>query len=136
METELNAKNKLIKDLSKQNEKITTEKEELTKQLILLYKEFTILEQTNKEITEKNNEYETSLFCIDGIIEATSKDGSKIPIIKRCDENKNNTDIATKKEKKEKENERIKQSSSMIEKDKNVSGNGNNVISLETEVNK
>ena len=89
MEKELTTKNKLIKDLSKQNEKITTEKEELTKQLILLYKEFTILEQTNKEITEKNNEYKSSLFCIDGIIEATSKDGNKIPIIKKK-ERKNN----------------------------------------------
>ena len=124
METEINKKNKLIKDLSKQNEKITTEKEELTKQLILLYKEFTILEQTNKEITEKNNEYKSSLFCIDGIIEATSKDGNKIPIIKTNDENKNNN-IDTKVEKKEKD-----QSLSS----KNISGNGNSNMSAESEI--
>ena len=134
METELNKKTKLIKDLSKQNEKIATEKEELTKQLLLLYKEFTVLEQTNKDITEKNQEYESSLFCIDGIIEATSKDGNKIPIIKKFDENKENSTII-KEEKKDKDNDSIKQSSSRDTKNKIFSENGNSAVSEETEKN-
>ena len=79
----LKKKEKEIKDLNKEKELLKLEKNNLEKACINLYNNYTSLSQEYQLINEKNEENKNSVFSIEGIIEATSKDGIKIPLIKK-----------------------------------------------------
>ena len=63
---------------------------ELISKINFLTKSLNDLDQKNQLIMKKNEEIRNSIFNIDGIIEAKSKEGNTIPIVKEKKKKNNN----------------------------------------------
>ena len=72
--------NKII-EMNVQNKELIKIQDELVMKLNYLVNELNQSEEKNKLILKKNEEIKNSIFNIDGIIEATSKDGNPIPLL-------------------------------------------------------
>ena len=59
----------------------------------LLTKTINELDQKNQLILKKNEQIKNTIFSIDGIIEAKSKEGNDIPIIKEANTNSDSNKI-------------------------------------------
>ena len=79
----LKKKEKEIKDLNKEKDMLKLERDNLEKACVSLYNNYTSLSQEYQLINEKNEENKNSIFSIEGLIEATSNDGNKIPLTKK-----------------------------------------------------
>ena len=91
----LKRKEKEIKDLNKEKDILKVEKANLESACINLYNNYTSLSQEYQLIDKKNEENKNSIFSIEGLIEATSKDGKKIPLTKKNIKKKNINDNNT-----------------------------------------
>ena len=91
----LKRKEKEIKDLNKEKDILKVEKANLESACINLYNNYTSLSQEYQLIDKKNEENKNSIFSIEGLIEATSKDGKKIPLTKKNTKKKNINDNNT-----------------------------------------
>lgn len=72
--------NKII-DLNVQNKELKKIQDDLVMKIKYLASEFNQLEEKNQMILKKNEQIKNSIFSIDGIIEATSKEGEPIPLL-------------------------------------------------------
>ena len=93
--------------LNVQIKELKKNKEELIEKINFLAKTLSLLDQKNQMILKKNEEIRNSIFNIDGIIEAKSKEGKPIPLLM---ENNNNTKIKSNNQQKN-GNDSINQSS-------------------------
>ena len=72
--------NKII-ELNVQNKELKKIQDELIIKINYLANELNTLEERNQQILKKNEQIKNSIFNIDGIIEATSKEGNTIPLL-------------------------------------------------------
>ena len=72
--------NKII-ELNVQNKELKRIQDDLVMKIKYLANEFNQLEEKNQLILKKNEQIKNSIFSIDGIIEATSKEGDPIPLL-------------------------------------------------------
>ena len=72
--------NKII-ELNVQNKELKKIQDDLIMKINYLANELNTLEKKNQQILKKNEEIKNSIFNIDGIIEATSKEGKIIPLV-------------------------------------------------------
>jgi len=72
--------NKII-ELNVQNKELKKIQDDLVMKIKYLASEFNQLEEKNQMILKKNEQIKNSIFSIDGIIEATSKEGEPIPLL-------------------------------------------------------
>jgi hypothetical protein len=80
-------KENTIISLNIENKELKKNKEDLINKINFLAKTLNLLDQKNQMITKKNEQIKNSIFNIDGIIEAKSKDGNTIPLL--VEKNKN-----------------------------------------------
>ena len=64
-----------------QNKELKKIQDDLVNKIKYLANEFNLLEEKNQMILKKNEQIKNSIFNIDGIIEATSKEGEPIPLL-------------------------------------------------------
>ena len=93
-------KDKKITELNLQNKELIKIQDDLVNKIKYLANEFNQLEEKNQMIQKKNEQLKNSIFSIDGIIEATSKEGEPIPLF--VEERKDSITIKKKEEKSEK----------------------------------
>ena len=98
-------KDNIIMVLNAQNKELQKATDDLINKINNLSKTLNSLQQKNQIIMKKNQQIKNSIFNIDGIIEAKSKDGNTIPIFKEINNNKNNEINNDKSESKEKNND-------------------------------
>ena len=79
-ETSKEKDNKII-ELNLQNKELKKIQDDLVNKIKYLANEFNLLEEKNQMILKKNEQIKNSIFNIDGIIEATSKEGEPIPLL-------------------------------------------------------
>ena len=91
--------------LNAQNKELQKATDDLINKINNLSKTLNSLQQKNQIIMKKNQQIKNSIFNIDGIIEAKSKDGNTIPIFKEINNNKNNEINNNQSESKEKNND-------------------------------
>ena len=72
--------NKII-ELNVQNKELKKIQDDLVIKIKYLANEFNQLEEKNQMMMKKNEQIKNSIFNIDGIIEATSKEGETIPLL-------------------------------------------------------
>ena len=72
--------NKII-ELNVQNKELKRIQDDLVMKIKYLANEFNQLEEKNQLILKKNEQIKNSIFSIDGIIEAISKEGDPIPLL-------------------------------------------------------
>ena len=72
--------NKII-ELNVQNKELKKIQDDLIIKINYLANELNTLEKKNQQILKKNEQIKNSIFNIDGIIEATSKEGNTIPLL-------------------------------------------------------
>ena len=72
--------NKII-ELNVQNKELQKVQDDLVMKIKYLATQFNQLEEKNQMILKKNEQIKNSIFSIDGIIEATSKEGEPIPLL-------------------------------------------------------
>ena len=80
-------KDNIIIALNVQNKELKKTVNELITKINLLTKTINELEEKNQLILKKNKEFQNTIFNIDGIIEAKSKKGDIIPILKEVNIN-------------------------------------------------
>ena len=90
LKKESKEKENTIISLNIQNKELKKNKEDLINKINFLTKTLNLLDQKNQMILKKNDEIKNSIFNIDGIIEAKSKEGNPIPLLI---ENNNNINI-------------------------------------------
>ena len=93
-------KDKKITELNLQNKELIKIQDDLVNKIKYLANEFNQLEEKNQMIQKKNEQLKNSIFNIDGIIEATSKEGEPIPLF--VEERKDSITIKKNEEKSEK----------------------------------
>ena len=93
-------KDKKITELNLQNKELIKIQDDLVNKIKYLANEFNQLEEKNQMIQKKNEQLKNSIFSIDGIIEATSKEGEPIPLF--VEERKDSITIKKNEEKREK----------------------------------
>ena len=93
-------KDKKITELNLQNKELIKIQDDLVNKIKYLANEFNQLEEKNQMIQKKNEQLKNSIFSIDGIIEATSKEGEPIPLF--VEERKDSITIKKNEEKSEK----------------------------------
>ena len=93
-------KEKKITELNLQNKELIKIQDDLVNKIKYLANEFNQLEEKNQMIQKKNEQLKNSIFSIDGIIEATSKEGEPIPLF--VEERKDSITIKKNEEKSEK----------------------------------
>ena len=93
-------KDKKITELNLQNKELIKIQDDLVNKIKYLANEFNLLEEKNQMILKKNEQLKNSIFNIDGIIEATSKEGEPIPLF--VEERKDSITIKKNEEKSEK----------------------------------
>ena len=69
--------------LSMQNKELKKNKDELINKINFMAETLNELDQKNQKILQKNEQIRNSIFNIDGIIEAKSKEGKTIPLLKQ-----------------------------------------------------
>ena len=79
---EIKEKDKIIIELNIRNKELEKNSDELINKIKSLLQILTELEQRNQNIIKENEHIKNSIFNIDGIIEAKSKDGKVIPLLK------------------------------------------------------
>ena len=84
---ETKEKDNIIIGLNLQNKELKKTANELMNKINLLTKTINELDQKNQLILKKNEQIKNTIFSIDGIIEAKSKEGNDIPIIKEANTN-------------------------------------------------
>ena len=91
LKKETKEKDNVIIALNIENKELKKNTNELISKINILTKTLNDLDQKNQLIMKKNEEIRNSIFNIDGIIEAKSKEGNTIPIVKeKNNKNKNN----------------------------------------------
>ena len=90
LKKESKEKENTIITLNVQIKELKKNKEELIEKINFLAKTLSLLDHKNQMILKKNEEIRNSIFNIDGIIEAKSKEGNPIPLLM---ENNNNINI-------------------------------------------
>ena len=85
-------KDNTIIALNIQNKELKKTANELINKINFLTKTLNELDQKNQLIMKKNEQIKNSIFNIDGIIEAKSKEGNIIPIIKETNTNNDKND--------------------------------------------
>ena len=93
-------KDKKITELNLQNKELIKIQDDLVNKIKYLANEFNQLEEKNQMIQKKNEQLKNSIFNIDGIIEATSKEGEPIPLF--VEERKDSITIKKNEEKSQK----------------------------------
>ena len=107
LKKESKEKENTIITLNVQIKELKKNKEELIEKINFLAKTLSLLDHKNQMILKKNEEIRNSIFNIDGIIEAKSKEGNPIPLLM---ENNNNINIKSNNQQKN-GNDSINQSS-------------------------
>ena len=74
-------KDNLIISLNVENKELKKHKNDLINKLNFLSKTLNELDQKNQLILKKNEQIKNSIFSIDGIIEANTKEGNPIPLL-------------------------------------------------------
>ena len=80
-------KDNIISDLTIKNKELSKNINELVNQINYLTQLLTELDKKNENIINQNKQIKNTIFNIDGIIEAKSKEGNVIPILKDNDIN-------------------------------------------------
>ncbi len=88
------------------NKELKKNKEDLMNKINFMAQTLNELDQKNQMILKKNEQIKNSIFSIDGIIEAKSKDGKTIPLLKEI----KNKSIFLEKNNKKNGNESLNQS--------------------------
>ncbi len=99
------------------NKELKKNKEDLMNKINFMAQTLNELDQKNQMILKKNEQIKNSIFSIDGIIEAKSKDGKTIPLLKEI----KNKSIFLEKNNKKNGNESLNQSSRDDKNDNNSS---------------
>ena len=96
---QIKEKENIIIDLNIKNKELNKNNNELMNQMNYLTQILNELEQKNQNIEKQNKEIKNTIFNIDGIIEAKSKEGNIIPIIKEIKNNDTSKNESLKEEK-------------------------------------
>ena len=96
---QIKEKENIIIDLNIKNKELIKNNNELMNQMNYLTQILNELEQKNQNIEKQNKEIKNTIFNIDGIIEAKSKEGNIIPIIKEIKNNDTSKNESLKEEK-------------------------------------
>ena len=86
-------KDNTIIGLNVQNKELKKTANELMNKINILSQTLSELDQQNKLIMKKNEQIKNTIFSIDGIIEAKSKEGNNIPITKEANTYSDNSQI-------------------------------------------
>ena len=97
--SKIKEKENIIIDLNIKNKELIKNNNELMNQMNYLTQILKELEQKNQNIEKQNKEIKNTIFNIDGIIEAKSKEGNIIPIIKEIKNNDTSKNESLKEEK-------------------------------------
>ena len=81
LKKESKEKENTIIALNIENKELKKNKEDLINKINFLAKTLNLLDQKNQMILKKNEQIKNSIFSIDGIIEAKSKEGNTIPLL-------------------------------------------------------
>jgi hypothetical protein len=93
LKKEAKEKDSTIIVLNVQNKELKKTANELINKINILSKSLNELDQKNQLIMKKNQQIKNTIFSIDGIIEAKSKEGNTIPIIKDSNSNNDKSNI-------------------------------------------